>query len=67
MKSSYLLPKDSIYLVNITHHFQHMLTVYSKLSLKMDAFKGKFQRTSAENFEEFLKVILNTKKTCLIC
>ena len=35
---------------------QRVVKFYLLIFLKMDSFKGKYTRTSAEKYEEFLKV-----------
>ena len=43
-------------LSNPAHQVILFQTIYFTLASTMDAFKGKFTRTSADQYEEFLKV-----------
>merc|ERR1712072_666622 len=40
-----------------TTHTQSYIEAVSSLQCKMDSFKGKFESTSAEKYEEFLKAL----------
>ena len=46
--------------------FETLSDIYLTTQCNMDAFKGKYERTSADQYDEFMKVHIDFKKVTTI-